>query len=155
MGDNNLVYSTILNMILVFAIVIPISVALYFLIRKIQRFINIVEGRSINYLHKKVYSLSDTAAARPDVVRVIFYILRNPRYVTKGLSFPKLYILYQAYEMHEQEIINDNEWTSWLNLIRSSFDNETIKKQWTEIEYVKLFDSSFRDFVNIIIKEIK
>jgi len=155
MGDNNLVYSTILNMILVFAIVIPISVALYFLIRKIQRFINIVEGRSINYLHKKVYSLSDTAAARPDVVRVIFYILRNPRYVTKGLSFPKLYILYQAYEMHEQEIINDNEWLSWLNLIKCIFENETIKKHWKEIEYEKLFDSSFRDFINNEIIKIK
>ena len=141
-------------MILMFAILIPIAVALYFL-RKLQRFINIVEGRSINYLHKKAYSLNDTAAARPDIMRVIFYILHNPRYIIKGLSFPKLYLFYQAYNMHEQGIINDNEWTSWLNLIRSSFDNETIKKQWTEIEYVKLFDSSFRDFVNIIIKEIK
>ena len=135
-----------------FAILIPIAVALYFL-RKLQRFINIVEGRSINYLHKKAYSLNDTAAARPDIMRVIFYILHNPRYIIKGLSFPKLYLFYQAYNMHEQGIINDNEWTSWLNLIKSSFANETIKKQLTEIEHEKLFDSSFRDFVNIIGKE--
>ena len=30
--------------------------------------------------------------------------------------------------MHQQKMINDNEWLEWLNLIKSSFDNEAIKK---------------------------
>ena len=149
MGENYLVvFSTIMNMIIVFAILIPIALTLYFLIRKIQRFINNVEGKAINYLHKKASSINDTTAGKPDIIRVIFYILYNPRYIRKGLSFPKLYIFSKAYDMYEQKIINDNEWTGWLNLIKSSFDNEDIKKQWTEIEYEKLFDSSFRDFIN-------
>jgi hypothetical protein len=148
-GENYLIiFSTIMNMILVFAIMIPLALAVYFLIRKIQRSLNIMEGKAINYLHKKASSINDTAAARPDITRVVFYILRNPEYILKGLSFPKLYLFFKAYYMHQQKIIYDNEWLGWLDLIKSSFENEAIKKQWTEIEHEKLFDSSFRNFIN-------
>ena len=80
MGENYpVVFSTIMNMILVFAIMIPLAVALYFLIKKIQRLINNVEGRAINYLHKKTSSLKNNIeAARPRYYKSHFLYSAQP-----------------------------------------------------------------------------
>ena len=48
--------------------------------------------------------------------------------------------------MRQRKILNDNEWTGWLRIMKSAFEQGTLGEMWeSKIEMEKWFDPAFRN----------
>jgi hypothetical protein len=45
-----------------------------------------------------------------------------------------LYICSYAYDMRKRRVLNDNEWSGWLQWMRNCFQQGTIKEHWKTIQ---------------------
>ena len=51
--------------------------------------------------------------------------------------------------MHQRKVVSDNEWTGWLRMMRSRFEQGKLRECWeSDLELEKWFDPSFQKFVN-------
>ena len=60
--------------------------------------------------------------------------------------------------MRQRKVVSDNEWTGWLRVMKSCFDQGKIRKYWeSDLELEKWFDPAFEEFINkeIIIPTLK
>ncbi|HZI71662.1 MAG TPA: hypothetical protein VFD60_10940 [Nitrososphaeraceae archaeon] len=90
--------------------------------------------------------MSQLIIEHPSLIKVI----NNPQNPTLDLAFA-YYVLYtcsHAYDMRERQVLNDNEWSGWLQWMRNCFKRGTIREIWKEIEPDKWFDPSFQNFIN-------
>ncbi len=53
--------------------------------------------------------------------------------------------------MRERRVLNDNEWSGWLQWMRNYFQQGRIKEHWKMIESEKWFDPDFQKFINTAI----
>jgi hypothetical protein len=54
-----------------------------------------------------------------------------------------------VFHMRQRNILNDNEWTGWLRIMKSAFGQGTLGEMWeSKIEMEKWFDPAFQKFVN-------
>jgi hypothetical protein len=59
-----------------------------------------------------------------------------------------LFISSHVYAMRQRNVLNDNEWTRWLEWMRNSFKYGTISEHWKLTQSENWFDPSFQGFVN-------
>jgi hypothetical protein len=60
--------------------------------------------------------------------------------------------------MRQKKVVSDNEWTGWLRVMKSCFDQGKIGEYWeSDLELEKWFDPAFKEFINkeIIIPTVK
>jgi hypothetical protein len=51
--------------------------------------------------------------------------------------------------MHQRKVVSDNEWTGWLRLMRSAFEQGKISEYWkSNLELENWFDPAFQEFIN-------
>jgi hypothetical protein len=51
--------------------------------------------------------------------------------------------------MGQRKVVSDNEWTGWLRVMRSCFEQGKIREYWqSDLELEKWFDAYFQEFVN-------
>jgi hypothetical protein len=61
-------------------------------------------------------------------------------------------IFSHAHAMRHRNVLDDNEWTGWLRLMKSAFEQGKINEYWkSNLEIEKWFDPAFEEF---IIKEL-
>ena len=96
------------------------------------------------YLHR----MGEMIIERPELGRVITDIQADRWSVELPFAYYVLYICSHAYDMRERRILNDNEWTGWLQWMKNCFQQGTIKEHWRRIESEKWFDPSFQNFIN-------
>jgi hypothetical protein len=61
------------------------------------------------------------------------------------------YILYKfAHVLHmwQRGVVNDSEWTGWLQFMKSAFEQGTIAEIWKTIDAGKWLDPAFEEFIN-------
>ena len=62
------------------------------------------------------------------------------------------YILYMcsyAFHTRQRKVLSGNEWAAWLRLMKTAFDEGTIREYWDKsIEPEKWFDPAFQDFID-------
>jgi len=66
----------------------------------------------------------------------------------RAFSFYVLWIFSHAYSMRQRNMLDDNEWAGWLQWMRNSFRNGTIKETWKQVEPDRWFNPAFQNFVN-------
>jgi hypothetical protein len=60
-----------------------------------------------------------------------------------------LHTFAHAYHMHQRKVVSDNEWTGWLCMMRSCFEQGKIREYWeSDLELEKWFDPAFQEFIN-------
>ena len=64
-----------------------------------------------------------------------------------AFSFYVLWICAHAYAMHRRKVLDDNEWTGWLQWMRNCFRKGTIGEIWKQVEPDRWFNPAFQDFV--------
>jgi hypothetical protein len=47
-------------------------------------------------------------------------------------AFDILLAYQQAFKMHQRRVLKDNDWNGWLDWIRNTFREGTIKEHWEE-----------------------
>ncbi|MFZ0897122.1 MAG: hypothetical protein WAZ77_21690 [Candidatus Nitrosopolaris sp.] len=70
----------------------------------------------------------------------------NPREL--AFSFYMLWICSHAYAMRQRKVLNDIEWTGWLQWMRNCFRKGMIGETWKQVEPDRWFDPAFQNFVN-------
>jgi hypothetical protein len=65
-----------------------------------------------------------------------------------AFSFYIIWICSHAYAMRQRKVLNDIEWTGWLQWMRNCFRKGTIGETWKQVEPDRWFDPAFQNFVN-------
>ena len=59
------------------------------------------------------------------------------------------YTYAHVFHMRQRKVLNDNEWTGWLRIMKTAFEQGTLGEMWeSKIEMEKWFDPAFQEFVN-------
>jgi hypothetical protein len=90
--------------------------------------------------------MAEIIIEKPSMQKVI-YKLENP---SDELAFAYyiLFICSHAYAMRQRKVLNDHEWTGWLQWMRNCFKYGTIGEQWKQIQTERWLNPDFENFLN-------
>ncbi|MFY9795337.1 MAG: hypothetical protein WAJ93_06570 [Candidatus Nitrosopolaris sp.] len=134
-------FSDMLSLAQTIGIVGTMVLTLYFSKRQIQSL-----SKSSWRLDEKFHEMVQLMMEDPSMQRVIDSY-ENP---TRELTF-SIYVLWicsQAHAMRQRRLLDDNEWSGWLQWMRRCFRKGTIKETWKQIELDKWFNPAFQQFIN-------
>ena len=127
-------------------------VVLYFSRKQMQSLSVDVQTKVLNDLDEKVRKMAEIIVEKPSMQKVI-YKLENP---SDELAFAYyiLFICSHAYAMRQRKVLNDDDWTGWLQWMRNCFKYGTIGEHWKQIQSERWLNPDFENFVNkeIILK---
>ena len=121
-------------------------VILYFSRKQMQSLSVDVQTKVLNDLDEKVRKMAEIIVEKPSMQKVI-YKLEKP---SEELAFAYyiLFICSHAYAMRQRKVLNDHEWTGWLQWMRNCFKYGTIGEQWKQIQTERWLNPDFENFVN-------
>jgi len=120
---------------------------LYFSKRQIQSLSSDQETRILNDLDEKFHNMAMLAMDDPSIIRVIdMHDYKNKKEV--AFSFYILWTCAHAYAMRQRKVLDDNEWTGWLQWMRNCFQKGAMSEIWKQVEPVGWFNPAFQNFIN-------
>jgi hypothetical protein len=127
-------------------IIATLFVILYFSRKQMQSLSIDVQTKVLNDLDEKVRKMAEIIVEKPSMQKVI-YKLENP---SDELAFAYyiLFICSHAHAMRQRKVLNDDEWTGWLQWMRNCFKYGTIGEQWKQIQSERWLNRNFEDFLN-------
>ena len=127
-------------------IIATLFVILYFS-RKQMRSLSVdIQTKVLNDLDEKVHKMAEIIIEKPSMQKVI-YKLEKP---SEELAFAYyiLFICSHAYAMRQRKVLNDHEWTGWLQWMRNCFKYGTLGEQWKQIQTERWLNPDFENFLN-------
>ena len=90
--------------------------------------------------------MAEIIIEKPSMQKVI-YKLENP---SEELAFAYYiqFICSHAYAIRQRKVLNDDEWTGWLQWMRNCFKYGTIGEQWKQIQAERWLNPAFEEFIN-------
>ncbi|MDQ3869533.1 MAG: hypothetical protein M3250_08245 [Thermoproteota archaeon] len=72
------------------------------------------------------------ALEKPELIRIVSNV---ESYLTEEVAFTYhlLHTFAHVYHMHQRKVVSDNEWTGWLRIMRSCFEQGKIREYWKTI----------------------
>ena len=127
-------------------IIATLFVILYFSRKQTKSLSVDIQTKVLNDLDEKVHKMAEIIIEKPSMQKVI-YKLENP---SEELAFAYyiLFICSHAYAMRQRKVLNDHEWTGWLQWMRNCFKYGTIGEQWKQIQTERWLNPDFENFVN-------
>ena len=127
-------------------IIATLFVILYFSRKQMQSLSVDVQTKVLNDLDEKVRKMAEIIIEKPSMQKVI-YKLENP---SEELAFAYyiLFICSHAYAMRQRKVLNDHEWTGWLQWMRNCFKYGTIGEQWKQMQTERWLNPDFENFIN-------
>ena len=121
-------------------------VVLYFSRKQMQSLSVDVQTKVLNDLDEKVRKMAEIIIEKPSMQKVI-YKLEKP---SEELAFAYyiLFICSHAYAIRQRKVLNDNEWTGWLQWMRNCFKYGTIGEHWKQIQSERWLNPAFEEFIN-------
>jgi hypothetical protein len=146
-------FSEMLSLAQTIGIVGTMVLTLYFSKKQIQSLSIDQQTRALNDLDDKVRKMAEIIIEKPSMQKVI-YRLEKP---SEGLAFGYyiLFISSHAFSMRKRNMLNDDEWTGWLQWMRNCFKYGTIGEQWKQMRSERWLNPVFEDFVDREIATIK
>ncbi|MGB7637450.1 MAG: hypothetical protein WBL88_07750 [Nitrososphaeraceae archaeon] len=138
-------------------IIATLFVVLYFSRKQMQSLSVDIETKVLSDLDEKMHGLTQMAVERPELIRIIS---NNESDLTAETAYTYhiLNTFAHVFHMHQRKVVSDNEWTGWLRVMNSCFDQGKIREYWeSDLELEKWFDPAFEEFINkeIIIPTVK
>ena len=127
-------------------IIATLFVILYFSRKQMQSLSVDVQTKVLNDLDEKVRKMAEIIIEKPSMQKVI-YKLEKP---SEELAFAYyiLFICSHAYAMRQRKVLNDDDWTGWLQWMRNCFKYGTIGEQWKQIQAERWLNPDFENFLN-------
>lgn len=125
-------YSEMLSRAQTIGIVGTMVVALYFSRKQIQSLSIDTQTRGLNDLGEKYLKMAERVMEDPSMQRVIDNEINLSR--EGAYSFYILWVCSHAYAMRKRKVLDDNEWTGWLQWLRHIFRKGTIKETWEQMD---------------------
>ena len=123
------------------------NLTLYFSKKQIQNLSTDTKTRVFNDLNEKFLRFAELGMEDPSIQKVIDNESKPSREL--AYSFYILWICSHAHTMRQRDILNDSDWSGWLQWMRNAFRKGTIKEMWTQIETDRWFNPAFQNFVNM------
>src|SRR5215212_1067115 len=139
-------FSDMLSIAQTIGLVGTMVLTLIFSKKHIQSLSTHQQTRVLNDLDEKVRKMAEIIIEKPTMQKVI-YKLEKP---SEELAFAYyiLFICSHAYSMHQRKVLNEDEWTGWLQWMRNCFKYGTLDEQWKLIQSERWFNPHFGDFIN-------
>ena len=127
-------------------IIATLFVILYFSRKQMQSLSVDVQTKVLNDLDEKVRKMAEIIIEKPSMQKVI-YKLEKP---SDELAFAYyiLFICSHAYAMRQRKVLNEHEWTGWLQWMKNCFKYGTIGEQWKQIQAERWLNPDFENFLN-------
>ena len=127
-------------------IIATLFVILYFSRKQMQSLSVDIQTKVLNDLDEKVHKMAEIIIEKPSMQKVI-YKLESP---SEELAFAYyiLFICSHAYAMRQRKVLNDHEWTGWLQWMRNCFKYGTVGEQWKQIQSERWLNRNFENFIN-------
>ena len=109
------------------------------------------ETRVLNDLDEKFHNMAMLAMEDPSIIQVIDtrdYVNKNPNKREVAFAFYILWMCAHAYAMRQRKVLDDNEWSGWLQWMRICFQRGTLDSMWKQIESDRWFNPAFQNFIN-------
>jgi hypothetical protein len=129
-------------------IIATLFVVLYFSRKQMQSLSVDIETKVLSDLDEKMHGLPQMAVERPELIRIIS---NNESDLTAQTVYTYLILNTFAHMFHmgQRKVVSDNEWTGWLRVMNSCFDQGKIREYWeSDLELEKWFDPAFEEFIN-------
>jgi hypothetical protein len=123
-------------------------IVLYFSRKQMQSLSIDIETKVLNDLDEKMHGLTQMAVEKPQLIRMVSNVESD---LTEEIAFTYhlLHTFAHAYHMHQRKVVSDNEWTGWLRMMISCFEQGKIREYWeSDLELEKWFDPAFQKFIN-------
>jgi hypothetical protein len=98
------------------------------------------------YLDEKVRKMAEIIIEKPSMQKVIYELEKPSEELAFGYYI--LFICSHAYSMRQRKVLNEDEWTGWLQWMRNCFKHGTIGEQWKQIQSERWFNPAFEEFIN-------
>ena len=121
-------------------------VVLYFSRKHMQRLTVDVQTKVLNDLDEKVRKMAEIIIEKPSMQKVIYKLEKPSEEI--AFAYYILFICSHAYAMRQRKVLNDDEWTRWLQWMRNCFKYGTIGEQWKQIQSERWFNPAFEEFIN-------
>jgi hypothetical protein len=129
-------------------IIATLFVILYFSRKQMQSLSVDIETKVLSDLDEKIHDLTQMAVEKPQLMRIVSNVESD---LTEEIAFTYhlLHTFAHAYHMYQRKVVSDNEWTGWLRMMRSCFEQGKIREYWESgLELEKWFDPAFEEFIN-------
>ena len=127
-------------------IVATLFVILYFSRKQMQSLSADIQANVLNDLGDKYLKMVERVMEDPSMQRVFDSETKFSR--EEAYSFYVLWICSHAYAMRKRNVLDDNEWTGWLQWMKHIFRRGTIKETRKHIESDKWFNPDFEKFLD-------
>src|SRR5919106_4901312 len=129
-------------------IIATLFVVLYFSRKQMQSLSVDIETKVLSDLDEKIHDLTQMAVERPELIRIVSNVESD---LTEEVAYTYhlLHTFAHVFPMHQRKVVSDNEWTGWLHMMRSCFEQGKIREYWeSDLELEKWFDPAFEEFIN-------
>jgi hypothetical protein len=146
-------FSEMLSLAQTIGIVGTMVLTLYFSKKQIQSLSIDQQTRALNDLDDKVRKMAEIIIEKPSMQKVIYRLEKPSEELAFGYYI--LFISSHAFSMRKRNMLNDDEWTGWLQWMRNCFKYGTIGEQWKQMRSERWLNPVFEDFVDREIATIK
>jgi hypothetical protein len=129
-------------------IVATLFVAFYYSRKQMQKLSTDIETNVLSDLDEKIHDLTKIAVEKPQLIKIVSNADSD---LTEEIAFTYhlLHTFAHVYHMRQRKVVSDNEWTGWLRMMRSCFEQGKIREYWEGgLELEKWFDPAFEDFID-------
>jgi hypothetical protein len=129
-------------------IIATMLIVLYFSRKQTQALSVDIETKVLNDLSEKMQGLAQMGIERPELIKIISNV-QSDWSPEIAYTYQILYTFAHVFHMRQRKVLSDNEWTGWLRLMKSAFEQGKIKEYWeSNLELEKWFDPAFEEFIN-------
>ena len=123
---------------------------IFFFSRKQMRNLSVsIETKILNDLNEKIHEMGEMMLHRPELVKLLNKNHQSNQTPELVFAYYILFTYSYAFHMRRRKILNDNEWAGWLQWMKTSFNEGTIREYWEKsVEPEKWFDPAFKDFID-------
>jgi hypothetical protein len=130
-------------------IVATLFVSFYFQRKQMQKLSIDIETKVLSDLDEKIHDLTKMAVEKPQLIRIVSNVNESDLTEEIAFTYHLLHTFAHAYHLHQRRVVSDNEWTGWLRMMRSCFEQGKVREYWESgLELEKWFDPAFEDFID-------
>jgi hypothetical protein len=127
-------------------IIATLFVILYFSRKQMQSLSVDIQTKVLNDLDEKVRKMAEIIIEKPSMQKVIYKLEKPSEEI--AFAYYILFICSHAYAMRQRKVLNDHEWTGWLQWMKNCFKYGTIGEQWKQIQAERWLNPDFENFIN-------
>ena len=129
-------------------IVATFVAAFYYSRKQMQKLSTDIETKVLSDLDDKITDLTRLTIEKPQLMTIVNNV-ESRQTEEIAFTYHLLQTFAHVYHMHQRKVVSENEWTGWLRMMRSCFEQGKIREYWESgLELEKWFDPAFEDFID-------